>query len=70
MATLKRDKKGLPVVKTYILPDEKLVTHVGSGQSDYDPKNRAGGVIMPQFSVKGFLQVFGIYSTNVFFSEE
>ena len=37
---------------------------MGAGQSDYDEHNTAGGLIMPQFNVHGYPQVFQIYSTG------
>lgn len=61
---LKRDNGNL-VVRKYILPDEKVATNRGAGQSDYDARNSAGGMIMPQFNSKSYPEVFGIYSTKV-----
>ncbi len=65
-ARLKRDSLGRLIVAKYIRPDKTWVTHMGGGQSDYDEQNTAGGLVMAQFSSKGFPKLFQIFNTKVF----
>lgn len=63
--TLKRDNAKNLIVRKHVLPDENVATNRGAGQSEYDARNSAGGMIMPQFNSKSYPEVFGIYSTKV-----
>ena len=62
---LKRDGAGKLPIAAYFTPQASILfPPMGAGQSDYDEHNTAGGLIMPQFNVHGYPQVFQIYSTG------
>ena len=61
---LKRDAAGHPAVTNYIAPQPSILSGPGAGQSTYDPRNTNGGLIMPQFNLKAYPEVFQIYQTG------
>jgi hypothetical protein len=61
---LRRDADGLPVIANYFAPQPGIFSGPGAGQSAYDPRNTGGGLIMPQFNLKAFPEVFQIFQTG------
>lgn len=61
---LRRDAKQLPAIVNYFAPQPDIFSIVGAGQSTYDSHNTNGGLIMPQFNVKAYPEVFQIFQTG------
>ena len=61
---LKRDDKLRPTVAAYFAPQPSLFSGPGAGQATYDSHNTNGGLLMPQFNVKAFPEVFQLYQTG------
>lgn len=61
---LKRNPDGSPAVAAYFPPQPSILSGPGAGQSDYDQHNTEGGLLMPQFNVKAYPEVFQIYQTG------
>ena len=62
---LRRDADHLPSITKYIAPQSDLFSLVGAGQATYDPRNTHDGLIMPQFNVKTYPEVFPIFQTGL-----
>jgi len=60
--------KGIALAPDTVLPPEiryaALHRYPGAGQSDYDERNTEGGLLMPQFNVRAYPEVFQIYQTG------
>lgn len=61
---LKRNPDGSPFVAAYFSPQPSILSGPGAGQSDYDEHNTEGGLLMPQFNVRAYPEVFQIYQTG------
>jgi hypothetical protein len=61
---LKRDGKQRPVVAAYFAPSTDIFSGPGGGQSAYDSRNTRGGLLMPQFNLRAYPEVFQIYQTG------
>jgi hypothetical protein len=61
---LKRNPDGSPHVAAYFAPQPSILSGLGAGQSDYDEHNTEGGLLMPQFNVRAYPEVFQIYQTG------
>jgi hypothetical protein len=66
---LKRNPDGSPIVAAYFPPQPSVLSGRGAGQtdagqSDYDEHNTEGGLLMPQFNVRAYPEVFQIYQTG------
>jgi hypothetical protein len=61
---LKRDDTGQPELANYIAPQPGILSGPGAGQATYDEHNTSGGIIMPQFNLKDYPDVFQIYQTK------
>lgn len=61
---LRRDTNGLPALATYFAPQPSLFSGPGAGQATYDAHNTRGGLLMPQFNLKAYPEVFQIFSTG------
>jgi hypothetical protein len=61
---LRRDAAGHPVVTNYFAPQPSILSGPGGGQSTYHAANVNGGLIMPQFNLKAYPEVFQIYQTG------
>ena len=64
MNALRRDTLGHPIVANYFAPQPSLVSGPGAGQATYDPHNMSGGLLMPQFNLKAYPEVFQIFQTK------
>jgi hypothetical protein len=61
---LKRNPDGTLRVAAYFPPQPSILSGPGGGQSDYDEHNTVGGLLMPQFNVNAYPEVFQIYQTG------
>lgn len=65
---LKRNPDGSLLVAAYFAPQPSIAGHhagePNAGQSDYDEHNTEGGLLMPQFNVRAYPEVFQIYQTG------
>jgi hypothetical protein len=61
---LKRDNNARPTVAAYFAPQPSLFSGPGAGQATYDSHNTSGGLLMPQFNLKAFPEVFQLYQTG------
>ena len=60
---LHRDAAGHPVVANYLAPQPGILSGPGAGQATYDAHNTNGGLLMPQFNLKDYPNIFQIYQT-------
>jgi len=61
---LKQTPDGSPLVAAYFSPQPSILSGPGAGQADYDEHNTEGGLLLPQFNVKAYPEVFQIYQTG------
>jgi hypothetical protein len=61
---LRRDANGKPVVAAYFAPQPGIFSGPGAGQACYDEHNTKGGLLMPQFNLKSYPEVFQIFQTG------
>jgi hypothetical protein len=61
---LKRDASRVAVIAAYFAPQPSIFSGAGAGQSTFDSHNRNGGLIMPQFNVRAYPEVFQIFQTR------
>lgn len=61
---LRLGTNGLPVVTEYYAPQPGIFSGPGAGQACYDEHNTRGGLIMPQFNLRAYPEVFQIYQTG------
>ena len=61
---LRLDAAGRPEIVAYFAPQPSIYSGPGAGQSAYDQHNTHGGVLMPQFNLKAYPEVFQIYQTG------
>ena len=61
---LRRDTKHAPVVAAYFAPQPGIFSGPGAGQATYDPRNTAGGLIMPQINLRARPELFQIFQTG------
>ena len=61
---LKRDAYHAAVIAAYFAPQPSIFSGPGAGQSTFDSHNRSGGLIMPQFNVRAYPEVFQIFQTR------
>jgi len=61
---LRRSAKDAPVVAAYFAPQPSIFSGPGAGQGTYDAKNTAGGLLMPQFNLRTYPEVFQIFQTG------
>jgi hypothetical protein len=61
---LRRNLKHQPVVVAFFAPQPSIFSQFGAGQATYDPANTRGGLIMPQFNLGAYPQVFQIFNTG------
>jgi hypothetical protein len=66
---LKRNPDGSLAVAGYFAPQPSILSGRGAGQtdagqSDYDEHNTEGGLLMPQFNVGAYPEVFQIFQTG------
>jgi len=61
---LKRDGKQQPMVAAYFAPQPGIFSGPGAGQATYDSRNIHGGLIMPQFNLRAYPEVFQLYQTG------
>ncbi len=61
---LRRDANGRPILAAYFAPQPGIFSGPGAGQACYDEHNTRGGVIIPQFNLKAYPEVFQIYQTG------
>jgi hypothetical protein len=64
LGRLKRNPDGSLRVAAYFAPQPSILSGPGAGQSDYDERNTEGGLLMPQFNVRAYPEVFQIYQTG------
>ncbi len=61
---LRLGTNGLPAVAAYFAPQPGIFSGPGAGQATYDSRNTNGGLIMPQFNLRAYPEVFQIYQTG------
>jgi hypothetical protein len=61
---LKRDAHHAAVIAAYFAPQPGIFSGPGAGQSTFDSHNRNGGLIIPQFNVRAYPEVFQIFQTG------
>ena len=61
---LKRDAQHAAVIAAYFAPQPGIFSGPGAGQSAFDSHNSTGGLIMPQFNLRAYPEVFQIYQTG------
>ncbi len=64
---LKRNADGSLFIANYFAPQPSILSGHGqsdAGQSDYDEHNTEGGLLMPQFNVRAYPEVFQIFQTG------
>lgn len=61
---LKRDAQHGAVMAAYFAPQPAIFSGPGAGQSAFDSHNKIGGLIMPQFNLRAYPEVFQIYQTG------
>jgi hypothetical protein len=61
---LKRDAQHAALIAAYFAAQPGIFSGPGAGQSAFDSHNRTGGLIMPQFNVRAYPEVFQIYQTG------
>jgi hypothetical protein len=61
---LRRDERQQPVVAAYFAPQPGLFSGSGAGQATYDAGNVHGGLLMPEFNLKAYPEVFQVFSTG------
>lgn len=61
---LKRDAAGHPVVVNYFAPQPGILSGPGAGQATYDARNTHGGLLMAQFNLKAYPEVFQMFQTG------
>jgi hypothetical protein len=61
---LKRDAQHALVIAAYFAPQPGIFSGPGAGQSTYDSRNNSGGLLMPQFNLRAYPEVFQIYQTG------
>ena len=61
---LKRDAQHAAAIAAYFAPQPSIFSGPGAGQSTFDSHNRTGGLIMPQFNLGAYPEVFQIYQTG------
>ena len=59
-----RDEKQEPVVAAYFAPQPGIFSGPGAGQSTYDSRNTNGGLILPQFNLQAYPEVFQVFQTG------
>ena len=62
---LKRDAAGFPVVSNYFAPQPGILSGPGAGQATYDARNTNGGLIMAQFNLRAYPNMFQIFQTRL-----
>ena len=62
--TLKRDAQDAAEISAYFVPQPGIFSGPGAGQSTFDSHNGTGGLIMPQFNLRAYPEVFQIYQTG------
>lgn len=62
-ARLKRDSAGHPIISKYFPPQPSIRSGPGAGQACFDPGNIKGGLLMPQFNLSAYPEIFQIYQT-------
>lgn len=61
---LHRDTNGRPALAAYFAPQPSFFSGPGGGQAAYDSHNIRGGLLMPQFKLQAYPEVFQIFSTG------
>jgi hypothetical protein len=61
---VRRDANGQPILAAYFAPQSGIFSGPGAGQACYDEHNIRGGLLMPQFNLKAYPEVFQIFQTG------
>lgn len=61
---LRWDTDRAAAIAAYFAPQRSIFSGPGAGQSTFDSHNRNGGLIMPQFNVRAYPEVFQIFQTR------